>query len=117
MASYNIPRNNSGEGRILYIFSMRAILYTFVGAAIGGIIYYILNFIGLGIIGIIIGGILAFIGFAIATFKIPNIRTIKVTESVGGEKIDEILKRYIKFRSKKTNKYTLFTKEENKNGE
>ena len=32
MGTYNIPRNVKGEGRILYIFSTKALMYTFFGA-------------------------------------------------------------------------------------
>ena len=52
------------------------------------------------------------IGFSIATFKVPKIKTIKVFNDIGGESIDEIIKRYIKFKSKKNKIYSLYTKEE-----
>lgn len=113
---YNIPRDTRGEGRILYIFSTKALVYTAIGALIGGIFYFIFNLIGLTIVGYVFIGIFGFIGFAIATFKVPNIKTLKITKNIGGEKIDEILLRYIKFRVKKIKKYTLFTKEEERNG-
>ena len=116
MPAYNIPRDTGGEGKILYIFSTKALLYTFIGALIGGLFYFIFNLIGLGVVGIVIIVIFAFIGFAIATFKIPTIRTIPVTEKIGGEKVDEIIKRYIKFKTRKTKTYTLYTKEEERNG-
>ena len=35
MNTYNIPRNVKGEGRILYVFSTKALIYTFIGIAIG----------------------------------------------------------------------------------
>ena len=44
MNSDNIPRNVKGEGRILYIFSTEALIYTFVGILIGSIFYFIFNF-------------------------------------------------------------------------
>ena len=37
--SYNIPRNVKGEGRILYIFSYKALVYTGIGIAIGLVFY------------------------------------------------------------------------------
>ena len=43
MQSYYIPRNYKGEGRILYIFSTKAIIYTAVGAGIGLIFYFMLK--------------------------------------------------------------------------
>lgn len=35
--AYQIPRNVKGEGRILFIFSTKALIYTGVGAAIRNI--------------------------------------------------------------------------------
>lgn len=32
MGTYMIPRNTKGEGRILYIFSTKALIFTVVGA-------------------------------------------------------------------------------------
>ena len=103
--AYNIPRNTKGEGRILYIFSTKALLYTFVGLIIGSVFYFIFNFIGLQIVGIVICAIFGVIGFIIATFKIPSIRGVEATKSTGGEQIDEIIKRLIKFKMKKTRVY------------
>ena len=116
--AYNIPRDTKGEGRILFIFSTKALIFTFIGLLIGSIFFFIFDAIGLQIVGIVICAIFGLIGFAIATFKVPTIRGIKVTKSIGGEKIDEVIKRLIKFKMKKTKKYALFTttKEENNNG-
>ena len=112
--AYNIPRNTKGEGRILYIFSTKGLIYTGIGALIGGIFYFIFNLIGLKMLGLIFVLIFGGIGFSIATLKIPKIKTIEITKKIGGEQIDEVLKRYIKFKMKKTKKYRLFnvTKEE-----
>ena len=58
---------------------------------------------------LIFGGI----GFAIATLKIPDSNTFEITRKAGGEKIDEIILKTIKFKLKK-NRIYLYTKEENK---
>ncbi len=108
MATYNIPRNVKGEGRILYIFSTKALIYTFIGAIIGGIIYFIFDAIGMGTIGLLFIVGLGAIGFSIATFKIPKIRALN---DISGENIDEVIKRYIKFKSKKNKIYSIYTKE------
>ena len=42
MGTYNLPRNVKGEGRILFIFSSKSIIFTSVGAGIGLIFYFIL---------------------------------------------------------------------------
>ena len=111
MASYNIPRNTKGEGRILFIFSTKALVYTIVGVGIGSIFYLIFRLIGLGVVGVVLMSIFGFLGFAAATFKVPQIRGVKATKDVGGEKIDEIITRAIKFKLKKTKQYVLYNSE------
>ena len=108
MGTYNIPRNVKGEGRILYIFSTKALIYTFIGAAIGGLIYFILDAMQMGTIGLFFVVGFGGIGFIIATFKFPKIRAIN---DISGENIDEVIKRYIKFKGKKNKIYSLYTKE------
>jgi hypothetical protein len=41
MGTYNIPRNLRGESRILYIFTIKALITTGIGAAFGAIFYLI----------------------------------------------------------------------------
>lgn len=94
MKSYYIPRNYKGEGRILYIFSTKAIIYTAVGVGIGLIFYFLFNLIGLTMIGIIIAGFLGLVGFCIATFKVPDMKNFELTKKTGGEKIDDVIKRW-----------------------
>lgn len=105
MQSYYIPRNYKGEGRILYIFSTKAIIYTAIGIAIGLIFYFLFNLIGLTTIGIIITVILGGIGFAIATFKVPDLKNFEITKKTGGENIDEVIKRWFMFKKKKNKVY------------
>ena len=59
MQTYEIPRNYKGESRILYIFSMKALMYTAIGIVPGLIFYFIFNLFGAttpGIIATIICG-------------------------------------------------------------
>ena len=105
MQSYYIPRNYKGEGRILYIFSTKAIIYTAIGAGVGLIFYFIFNWIGWNIVGIIIDIIFAAIGFSIATFKVPEIKNFEITKKTGGENIDDVIKRWIMFKKKKNKIY------------
>ena len=67
MQTYEIPRNYKGEGRILYIFSTKGLIYTCVGAGVGLIFYFILKMLGFSMIGLIITLIFAAIGFVIGT--------------------------------------------------
>lgn len=110
MGTYQIPRNLKGESRILYIFSMKALLTTGIGAFIGLFFYVPLSAMGLDTAGMICIGITAIIGYVIGTVKIPVIPSIPFTKKIGGESIDAIVARYIKF--KKTRKVYIYTKEE-----
>lgn len=111
MGTYNLPRNVKGEGRILFIFSTKSLIYTCVGGAIGLIFYFIFNMLNLGTVGIIITLIFAGLGYSIGMFKIPNANGLEITRKTGGENIDDVIKRYIKFKSNKK-KYYVYTKEE-----
>lgn len=102
---YQIPRNLKGEGKILFIFSTKALIYTAVGTVIGIIFYYILKMIGLGMVGLGIMAILALMGFVIGTFKIPDTNAFEVTRKTGGENIDDVIMRAIKFKHKKRKIY------------
>ena len=98
---YYIPRNTKGEGRILYIFSTKGLIYTGVGAGIGAIFYFLISLINLKTVGLVIVGILGFIGFAIGTFKVPNIKSFEFTKKTGGLNIDQVILTFIKFRRNK----------------
>ncbi len=108
MSTYNIPRDTKGEGRILFIFSTKALMYAGIGIGIGWIFYFLFDLIGLSVVGIIIMAILGGVGFSIATFNIPNITKIDVAKKNAGQSIDEVLRRYLKFRMKKVKKYALY---------
>ena len=115
MGTYNIPRNVKGEGRILFIFSTKSLIFSAIGAVIGLPFFIIFGALKMTIVGIIIVLVLALIGFSIATFKIPEIGSLKTTKTVGGQKIDDVIKRAIQFK-RKGNKIYLNTKEEKNNG-
>ncbi len=105
---YYIPRNTKGEGRILYVFSTKALIYTGVGAGIGLIFYWLLSLLGLKTLGLIIILILGIIGFIIGTFRVPDINTFEFTKKTGGLNIDQVLLTFIKFkRNKKIYVYDL----------
>ena len=110
MNSYNIPRNVKGEGRILYVFSTKALIYTAIGMAIGTIFYMIFSMFNMKTLGFFFIAGFGGIGFIIATFKIPDSTTFQFTRKTGGENIDEIIKRYVKFKMQKKRIY-VFDKE------
>ncbi len=98
--TYTIPRNTKGEGRILMIFTKKSFLWTVACAFVGLIVGYL----PIGVIfqhrfiGIAITLIFALIGFGIATLKVPNSSNFELFRKTGGENIDEIIMRAIKFK-------------------
>lgn len=111
MGTYNLPRNVKGEGRILFIFSPKALIYSLIGGAIGLIFYLIFKTIGASFVGFICICMCALIGFAIGTFKVPDSTAFQITKKTGGENIDEVIKRAIKFKMKK-NRIYVYKQEE-----
>ena len=86
MQTHEIPRNYKGEGRILYIFSTKGLICTCIGVGIG-------------------------LGFAIGTLKVPETNGFEITKKTGGENIDDVILRWIKFK-KNGNKIYVFKSEE-----
>lgn len=111
MGTYKVPRNVKGEGKILFIFSGKSLLYTIIAAVPGLLFYALFSALNLTIVGIVITLIFALIGFSIGTFKMPNAGAIEIARKTAGENIDEILMRLIKFKTKKK-KYYIYSKEE-----
>ena len=113
--SYVIPRDTKGEGRILMIFTKKSFLWTICAAAAGGLpIYIICTILGaplIGLIGVLIFGL---IGFGIGSFKMPNSNNFEILRKTGGEDVDEILIRLLKFKKggKKIYLYTGGTENE-----
>ncbi len=118
---YNIPRNTKGEGRFLYIFSTKALVTTVLFGIIGfgffyGLGYMLKLFINVSpsSIGLIAALIFGLVGFVITTFRIPDSNNFELTRKTGGEYIDKIIIRYIKFRMNKNKIYTIYTEEKKK---
>lgn len=100
MGTYELPRNVKGEGRILFIFTPKSLIYTIAGAGIGLLFYFIFSMLKMTMVGIIIALVFALIGFGIGTFKMPEIAKFEFAKKTGGENIDDIIKRAIKFKTK-----------------
>lgn len=100
MGTYNLPRNVKGEGRILFIFTGKSMIYTVVAGGIGLLFYFIFSMMNLKVVGIVITVIFALIGFVIGTVKVPNIEKFEFSRKTGGENIDDVIKRAIKFKTK-----------------
>lgn len=113
MGPYNIPRNVKDEGRILFIFTGKSMIYTVVGGGIGAIFNFIISSFGVQYVGMLFIAIFAVIGYGIGMFKIPDVAGLKFTKKVGGDSIDEIIVRAYKFKKNK-NKIYVYDKEETK---
>ena len=88
MGTYNLPRDVKGEGRILFIFSPKSLLYTCGAGAIGLIFFLIFKSLNMGFVGLIVTLVFALIGFIIGTFKIPNSNGMELMKKTGGESIE-----------------------------
>ena len=73
MGTYYIPRNVKGETRLLYIFSIKSLITTAIGAFVGLLFYLLFTIVGLDTVGLVILGGFALIGFVIGAVKIPII--------------------------------------------
>lgn len=116
MGTYNLPRNVKGEGRILFVFSTKALIYTVIGGVVGLIFYFIFSLFNFSVGGLIAIGICGLIGFLIGTMKMPDTNAFEITRKTGGENIDDVIRRGIKFKMQK-NRIYLYLKQEKKNEE
>ena len=120
MGTYNIPRNTKGEGRLFYIFSTKALMWTVGGIILGVILKTILGIFGsliksasgiLSIIGIALIVILAILGFIIGTFKMPQNDRFEICKKAAGIGLDKVMIESIKFHFRKQKYYVYDTKE------
>lgn len=96
------------------IFSTKSLIASSIGAAMGLAVYYFLSTIfGLGKIGLIITLVFALIGFGITTLKVPESNNFAITRKTGGDRMDDVLLRALKFKQKGKRIY-IYTKEEDK---
>lgn len=96
------------------IFSTKSLIASVIGAIIGLVFYYFFKVIfNMGTIGIIIVLIFAAIGYAITTLKVPETNNFEITRKTGGEKMDDVILRAIRFKQKGKKIY-IYTKEEDK---
>lgn len=98
MNTYEIPRNYKGEGRILYIFSTKGLIYTVLGLVIGLVFYFIFKILGMQMIGLGLDVLCGAVGFVIGTLKIPDTKKFEFTKKTGGENIDDVIKRFVRFK-------------------
>lgn len=98
------------------IFSSKSLIFTVVGGIIGLGFYFIVgNVLGLVKIGIVLAIIMAAIGFGIATLKMPESNNFEIMRKTGGENLDDIIIRALKFKARGKRIYlNVDTKEEDR---
>ena len=101
MGTYYIPRNYRGESRILYIFTVKSLITTAVGAGIGSLFFFLFRAINMTVVGLIFMAFFALIGYGIGALNIPTVAFLPITKKIGGEPIGEIILRYFKFKQKR----------------
>ena len=105
MGTYNLPRNVKGEGRILFIFTRKSLMYTAGFAIVGLILLLIFRLMNLMKVGVVILLVFVLLGFVIGTIKVPNMSGIKWAKVNAGENLDDVIIRAIKFKPKKNKIY------------
>lgn len=99
--TYTVPRNAKGESRILYIFTMKSILTTAIGLAIGAIPYFILSTLGQGMVAFISIASFGVVGYFVGILTIPDSPIVGNLRKAGGEKITDIIVRAITFKNRR----------------
>ena len=111
MGTHLIPREVSGEGRILYVFTGKGFLFALIGLAIGAIFKAIFDAFGAGIAGWIFLAVFTLIGWGLGQGVIPDVNTNNFFRKVGGLSVDTVIKRYFKFNREKKIYVTKVVKE------
>lgn len=97
------------------IFSSKSLIFTVVGGIVGLVFYFIFGaLLGLTKVGIVLALIMALIGFGIATLKMPESNNFDIMRKTGGDNLDDIIIRALKFKARGKRIYlNVDTKEEN----
>ena len=115
--TYFVPRSVKGESRLLVIFSIKSFIYTAIFGLIGGGIWYIGSFFGMGLIaGLILTIIFGGLGYFIGSAKIPDSPIMGSFQKAGGEYISDILLRFITFKNRKKLYLYNYTRAKDKGG-
>ena len=98
MGTHLIPREIDGDARILLIFTPMGFVGTLIGIGVGAIFYSIAKAFGANLVGWILLGICALIGFMIGQVKIPDSNAFPLFKKVGGEYIRNVIMNYFRFK-------------------
>ena len=100
MGTHLIPREIDGDGRILIIFTLPGFVGTLIGIAVGAVFYNIAVAFGATLVGWILFGLFALIGFVIGQVKIPDSNAFPLFKKVGGQYIRDVIVKYFAFKKK-----------------
>lgn len=101
MGTHLIPREIDGDARILLIFTPKGFIGTIIGIVVGVFFYTIASFVGATIVGWVLLGICALIGFVVGQVKMPDSNAFDLFKKTGGEYIREIIAKYFAFKRKR----------------
>ncbi len=109
MGTHLIPREIDGDARILLFFTPGGFIGLLIGIGAGAILYNFANAFGATLVGWVILGVFALIGFVIGQVKLPESNSFSLFKKVGGEYVRDIFKRYFYFkRTRKIYIYDMF---------
>lgn len=109
MGTHLIPREVDGEARILLVFTPKGFFGILLSLIPGIILYQLFATLGSTVIGWVMLGICAVIGFVIGQCKMPESRAFDLFRKTGGEYVKDVILNYFKF--KKTKKYYVYDSE------
>ncbi len=98
MGTHLIPREIDGDARILLVFTPKGFVWTLVGIGIGAFFYTVCNNLGAGVVGWVLLGLCALVGFVIGQVKIPDSAAFSLFKKVGGEYVQTVIVKYLAFK-------------------
>ena len=106
MGTHLIPREIDGDARILLIFTPKGFIGTLVGIFVGVVFFSFASALGATMVGWVLLGICAAIGFVVGQVKIPESNAFSLFKKTGGEYVRDVIMKYIRFQ--KTKKIYLY---------
>ena len=101
MGTHLIPREIDGDARILIIFTGKGFIGTIIGIFLGAILFSFASAVGATLVGWVLLGICAIIGFVIGQVKIPDSSNFPLFKKVGGEYVRDIIVKYFAFKQRR----------------
>ena len=106
MGTHLIPREIDGDARILLVFTPMGFVGTLLGIFVGVLFFSVASALGATMVGWVLLGLCAAVGFVIGQVKIPESNAFSLFKKTGGEYVRDVILKYIKFQ--KTKKIYLY---------